>query len=216
MRQLVFCFLVALLTGCNNNDSRDPSSTKKNFIQALFESDIGDGPFAMSYSLKTVLYSKTVISLFGHTDVYTYLPHSCGYYEGKTYCKISGRFKEIALSDLFATPQQKEFLRAYCENNLKQRSHGYFDQKDPLRDHLDENDIHTFVVDERSLIIIFSPYCVGNYVDGPHFIQIPYEALRAHWNPQNPLAKLLPITTFVSSWDFENFYSQLPKESESI
>src|SRR5262249_33741108 len=104
--KFAFYLLTILLAGCSN-DSRDPSSTKKDFIQAIFKSNINDAPFAMSYSLRTVLYSKEVVSLFGHTDIYTHLPHSWGHYEGKTYCKTNGHFKEISLNDIFSTPQQK-------------------------------------------------------------------------------------------------------------
>lgn len=199
------------LVGCNN-DNHDPRTTKTDFIHAIFDSEIDDSPFSMSYSLRTVLFSKEIISLFGHTDVYTHLPHSWGHYEGKTYCKINGKFKEIFLNDIFTTSEQKEFLRSYCENDLKQRSYWYFGGDEPILTHLDADAIHTFVVDEKSLIIVFSPYSVGNYVDGPHIIQIPYQELKDHWNPKNPIASLLPLTDFTSSWDLENFYRKLLEE----
>lgn len=205
--RLLPCFLLMTLVGCNN-DTHDPRTTKNDFINSIFDSEIDDSPFSMSYSLRTVLFSKEVISLFGHTDVYTHLPHSWGRYEGRTYCKIDGKFKEISLNDIFTTLEQKEFLRNYCENNLKKRSYWYFGGDEPILTHLDSDAIHTFVIDDKSLIIIFSPYSVGNYVDGPHIVQIPYDEIKDHWNPQNPIAQLLPITNFVSSWDFENFYSQ--------
>lgn len=213
--RLLLCLFLTVLAGCSN-DNPDPTATKTDFINTIFDSGIDEGPFAMHYSLRTVLFSREIISLFGHTDVYTHLPHSWGRYEGKTYCKINGKFKEISLNDIFTTSDQKEFLRSYCENNLKQRSYWYFADDYPLRLHLDVNDINTFVVDDKSLIIIFSPYCVGNYVDGPHYIQIPYEELKGHWNPKNPLTALLPLTAFTSSWDAENFYWELPEEAQVI
>ena|ERR1700722_15334662 len=206
--RLLLCFLLMALVGCSN-DNRDPSTTKNDFIEAIFNSEVDDSPFSMSYSLRTVLFSKKIISLFGHTDVYTHMPHSWGHYEGRTYCKINGKFKEVFLNDIFTTPEQREFLRSYCENDLKQHSYWYFGGDEPIFTHLDAESIHTFVIDDKSLIIVFSPYSVGNYVDGPHIIQIPYEDLKDHWNPKNPIATLLPLTDFTSSWDLENFYREL-------
>lgn len=212
--RLLLCLLIIILTGCSSDNKNDPSTTKADFISSIFDSEIEGAPFAMHYSLRTVLFSDEIISLFGHTDVYTHLPHSFGHYEGKTYCKIDGKFNEIFLSDIFTTPKQKEFLRNYCENNLKQRSYCYFADDYPLRLQLEIKDIHTFVVDEKSIIIIFSPYVVGNYVDGPHVIQISYEELKEHWNPKNPIVSLLPLTSFTSSWDENNFYWQLTDDSK--
>src|ERR1700722_16621585 len=99
--KILICLLAILLMGCSNDD-KGPSTTKTNFINTIFDSGIEEGPFAMNYSLRTVLFSKEIISLFGHTNVYTHLPHSWGRYEGKTYCKINGKFKEISLNDIFA------------------------------------------------------------------------------------------------------------------
>jgi len=209
--KLMLYVLLMTLVGCNN-DTQDPSTTKTDFINTIFNSEIDDSPFSMSYSLRTVLFSKEIISLFGHTNVYTHLPHSWGHYEGKTYCKINGKFKEISLNDIFTTSEQKEFLRSYCENDLKKRSYWYFGGDEPILTHLDADAIHTFVVDEKSLIIVFSPYSVGNYVDGPHIIQIPYEELKDHWNQKNPIALSLPLTDFTSSWDLENFYYLLSEK----
>jgi Protein of unknown function (DUF3298) len=212
--KLLLCLLLLTLVGCGD-DNLNPSTTKTNFINTIFDSEVDDSPFSMSYSLRTVLFSKEIISLFGHTDVYTHLPHSWGHYEGKTYCKINGKFKEVSLNDIFTTTEQKEFLRDYCESDLKHRSYWYFGGDEPILTQLDADAIHTFVVDEKSLIIVFSPYSVGNYVDGPHIIQIPYEELKDHWNPKNPIATLLPLADFTSSWDLENFYYQLSNDSKT-
>lgn len=159
----------------------------------------------MRYSLRTVLVSKELISLFGEVSLYTHLPHGHGDYEGKTYCKINNRFKEIFLDDIFTTSEQKEFLRSYCEKNLQQQPRTYFSGSKPLCKHLEINDIKTFVLDDRFLILIFQPYCAGNYVDGPVVVKIPYDELKDRWDPENPIALIIPITHFTSSWDKENF-----------
>jgi len=113
--KLLLCFLLMTLVGCGD-DNHDPSTTKTNFINTIFDSEIDDSPFSMSYSLRTVLFSKEIISLFGHTDVYTHLPHSWGHYEGKTYCKINGKFKTIALNVKFNSPAPKFNLESDGKN----------------------------------------------------------------------------------------------------
>lgn len=201
--QYFLFFVLFLLSACGDS-SKNLSTFKQDFIERLFDGNVDEGPFQMRYSLRTVLFSKEVISLFGEIDLYTNLPHSYGRYEGKTYCKINSKYQEITLDDLFTTPAQKEFLRLYCENDLKKQSCNYFTDKAPLRANLEAKDLDTFVVDDRFLILIFQPYSVGNYVDGPFFVKIPFEDLKGHWNSKNPLASLLPLNEFISSWDLSN------------
>ena len=147
----------------------------------------------------------------------THLPHGWIRYEGKTYVKTNGSFKEITLNDLFPQPSQKEFLRSYCENFLK--NHGdcsYFQGTDPLRDHLDQELIKVFVVDHESLILVFQPYAVGGFADGPFTVKIPFTELIGKWQAGNPLEKQLPITkNFLSSWDKDNWISDV-QEDHSI
>ncbi|HSX11992.1 MAG TPA: RsiV family protein [Rhabdochlamydiaceae bacterium] len=198
-----FCFfLLFLLSACG--DTNNLSLTKQDFIEKLFEGHPNEGPFQMRYSLRTVLFSKEVISLFGETDLYSGLPHGSGFYEGKTYCKINGKYQEITLNDFFTTSDQKEFLRQYCEKTLKTQPSSYFSGNAPLRTDLKISDINTFVIDGSCLIIIFQPYAVSNYVDGPFVVRIPFDDLKRYWNLKNPLALLLPLRNFISSWEKEN------------
>ena len=36
--------------------------------------------------------------------------------------------------------------------------------------------------------------------EGPPIIKIPYDKLKAHWNPSNPLVKLVPFTSITNPW----------------
>ena len=118
----------------------------------------------------------------GEVFVYDHLPHGWIHYEGKTYIKTKGSFKEIKLDDLFPRASQKEFLRSYCENSLKKdNTCNYFQGTDPLRDHLDQELIKIFVVDHESLILVFQPYAVGGFADGPFTIKIPFTELIGKW-----------------------------------
>ena len=175
MRYLFLIAAVLLLNGCQNNDGQldHLNALKKEFLSAIFESEVEDGPFHFNYQIRTVFFSKEIVSLFGEFHEYINLPHGRSCYEGKTFCKMNGQFNEIAIEDLFVSPQQKEFIRSFCEQDLKKQGISYFSGNDPLRTKLEQEDIRTFVVDDKSLIVIFQPYVVGGWADGPFLVKIP-------------------------------------------
>lgn len=207
-----------MLTGCQSEDHKNPlddlRSIKKEFLNEIMNEEVIESPFHMSYALKTVFFSKEIVSLFGEINVYNHLPHGWSSYEGKNLCKINGQFHEVSLKDLFVTESQKEFLRSYCEDNLKYKNEQptYFSGDNPLCAHLDPKNIHTFVLDHQSLIIIFQPYCVGGCGDGPFMVKIPYEHLKGHWNSAHPFVGMLNRTInsqpFTSSWEEGKTYYQ--------
>lgn len=212
-------FLFLILTACSSDSKLDNlEEIKKDFINnILTESTLDEGAFQMNYHLRTILFSDNVVSLMGDVFVYDHLPHGWIRYEGKTYVKTNGSFKEITLHDLFPQPSQKEFLRSYCETFLKQNGDcNYFQPPDPLRDHLEQGLIKVFVVDHESLILVFQPYAVGGFADGPFIVKIPFTTLIGKWQAGNPLEKHLPITiNFLSLWDSENWISDV-QEDHSI
>lgn len=186
---------------------------KKDFIATLLsESYLDEGPFHMNYKLRSVLFSDHVISLFGEVFVHAHMPHGWIRYETKTFVKQNGAFKEIALYDLFPQAIQKEFLRSYCEGFFKHRCNNcsYFQGPEPLRDYLEPRLMKLFAVDHESLIIIFQPYGVGGFADGPFFVKIPFSELIGKWQAGNPLEKHLPITkNFLSSWEENEWVSDV-------
>ena len=92
----------------------------------------------------------------------------------------------------------------------------YFQGIDPLYDHLDQELIRVFVVDHESLILIFQPYEVVGFADGPFTIKIPFAELIGKWQADNLLEKQLPISkNFLSSWDKDNWISDV-QEDRSI
>jgi len=186
--------LLLMSIGCQNRQKSpvdDLNSIKKNFISSIFSSEVEEGPFAMQYSLETIFFSKDFISLFGTLDVCDCLPHGRHRYEGKSYIKTRGWFKEISLDDLFGSPCQKEFLRVFCEKELRKNSTSYFEGKTPMKTKVDVGDLQTFVVDDHFLIIVFQPYVVGGGEDGPFFVKIPFEELEGHWDSNNTVLPLL-------------------------
>ena len=201
---IIFAVLV-MLFGCEKKKQNLPeyddlNSVKKKFLNTIFLSEVEEGPFNMQYTLKTIFFSKDVISLFGEINVYDCMPHGWKHYEGRLYIKIDGQFKEIFLNDLFTSISQKEFLRSYCENDLKKHSITYFGGKNPLKTKLELEDIRTFVIDDQFLIIIFQPYVAVSSADGPFVMKIPFDCLKGQWDSGNILFPLLQ--KIVSSRDF--------------
>src|ERR1700733_1758081 len=159
-KTLFLCLLIFLcvIVGCEKNseiDVDDLNSEKTDFFSRVFEGELEDGPFFLNYLLSTVFFSKDVVSIFGEFTRYTNFPHDNKCYEGKTFCRVNGKFKLISFDDLFSTAEQKEFVRKYCEDTLKEESVGYFGENPPLRDHLDLKEIQTFLIHENFLVIVF-------------------------------------------------------------
>lgn len=215
MKCLFFVAAVFLLSGCQSNEGQldQLNALKESFLNAIFEAETEEGPFNFNYGLRTVFFSKEVVSLFGEFHEYTNLPHGRSRYEGKTFCKVNGQFKKIGLEDLFVLPQQKEFIRNYCEQDLKNQGMTYFLGDDPLRTRLEQEDIQTFVIDDRFLIVIFQPYSVGGWADGPFLVKIPYESLKGQWSGGSlllpALDKVIASRDFIASWDEDEFFRSL-------
>ena len=110
---------------------------------------------------------------------------------------------------MFPTAEQREFLRKYCENSHKTKSISYFSGENPLRIRLEYEDIRTFVIDDKFLIVFFQPYTVGGLEDGPSQVKIPYEHLRGKWNTSHPLTLLIDKTisskSYTASWNQEDY-----------
>lgn len=210
-----------ILSGCNQQENKPANidnltELKNQFIKQITTCCIDEGPFSFNYTFRTILFSEQIISLFGELNVHDRLPHGWNCYEGKTFCIIGGEPKEVALNDLFKTDTQKEYLRKICEDDIKKETISYFAGEEPLRETLNLKDIHTFVIDDKNLIIIFQPYTIGGGADGPFIVKIPFSELIGKWETGNPLEKHLPINkNFLSSWDKDNWISDV-QEDHSI
>jgi hypothetical protein len=211
LKTQIYCplilFLLCGLVGCGKKseiDFDDLNSMKGDFLNRVFEGELEDGPFFLNYTMSTVFFSKDLISIFGEFTRYTNFPHDSKRYEGKTFCRVNGKFREIRFDDLFSTAEQKEFIRKYCEDTLKDQAIGYFGEDPPLRDSVELTEIQSFLIHESFLVIVFQRYVVDGLNDYPTTLNIPYIILKDHINPSNPLIPILKQTVaskaFISSW----------------
>ena len=216
--KIFYFLLLFIFTACSSDSSKkfdNIEEIKIDFISTILtKSTLYESPFQMNYNLRTILFSDNVVSLMGDIFVFDRLPHGWKQYEGKTYVKINGFFKEITLNDMFPRADQKEFLRSYCENFLKHDNNcNYFQGVDPLYNHLDQKLIEVFVVDHACLTLVFQPYTVGGCADGPFTVKIPFTELTGKWQAGNPLEKHLPFTNnFISSWDKDTLTYNIQEE----
>ena len=180
VKNLFILLSVIIIVGCNKSGF-NLENRKNLFLKLLEEAQPDEGPFRFNYDLETIYVSNKMISLYGELHQYTNLPHGSGSYEGKTYIKCGTKWNELTLNDLFPNCKDIELLRSYCENDLKNQAINYFAKNDPLHTYLDAEKLNTFVIDKNFLIIIFQPYAVGSYVDGPFTVQIPHEYIHKYW-----------------------------------
>lgn len=203
-----FLLLILFLTGCEKDNQinlDDLNSRKQDFIEAVFDGEVDEGPFFLNYKMKTIFFSKDVVSIFEEFSRYTNLPHESVRYEGKIFCKINGKLKQIYFDDLFPTESDKEFIRKHCEDVMIAGSIGYFGEDSSFRESLNLDDVKNVVIDEQFLIIIFQRYVVAGLDDLPTVLKIPHHVFKSRLNSNNPLISLLEKTIesklFVSSWE---------------
>lgn len=204
------CIILLLLTACQSGPA--PSldhltRLKSEFLSEVLQGSQEEAPFHFSYSMRTVFYSEQLISLFGELQQYTHLPHGWARYEGRTFLKEHGTFRSLQLHDLLSTDEVQEYVRAYCEWSLKTNPISYFSGQNILRTTLDLGDLSTFAIDDQSLIIIFQPYVVGGFADGPFIVKIPWTYLQEKFGNTHSfylvLHQILASGNFISSWDKE-------------
>lgn len=186
--------VIVMLSGCLDRNAvllDDLSGLKRQFITEVLESAVDECPFNLSYNLRTVFYSKELVSLFGEFHQYTHLPHGWTKYEGRTFYKKNGKFISLVLNDIISDKKGWEFIRGYCENVLRADPCTYFSGEQPLRTFLELEDLNTFTLDDQSLILIFQPYTVAGEIDGPPVVRICWDDLQKFIVPSHPLNAIL-------------------------
>jgi len=144
-----------------------------------------DGPNRnLEYVLAPTYCSPDLISLFGSCYRYYACPHGCIQQEGKTFWKKGDAIGEATFSDLFVNEQEaKEHIANICENRTQENTYKI--------EEIQAQHITAFTITEKGLAIIFQPFILGSWTEGPDYVLIPYEELRAWIHPEGPLQPLL-------------------------
>jgi hypothetical protein len=77
--RMLYLLLLFSLASCSSDTQKgfnNIEEIKKDFITTLLtESQLDEGPFHMDYSLRSILFSDNVVSLFGEIFVHAHMPH---------------------------------------------------------------------------------------------------------------------------------------------
>ena len=144
--------------------------------------------YGLYYELSPVYYHPWLISIFG-SEYQGRGAHGRSYYKCKTFWqKKEGAILEVSLDDLFIQGSNyRQWMLDYCEHALKTSGYGYYSYRKELLPELNLEDLDTFVITNKGLMIIFRAYLVGGWGDGPDTITIPYADLKQWIAPQGPL-----------------------------
>ncbi len=149
-----------------------------------------DGP-EFSYALFPVYQTSNLISIYGYAFQVRY-SHGSISYEGKTYWQNGNEIIELTLNDLFVKGSgYRQFLLQYCENHFKASGYGYYSSLKEMLPELYSEDLDIFVLTKQGLMIVFRPYRVGGWADGPDTLLIPYIKLKEFIDAFGPLQTIL-------------------------
>jgi hypothetical protein len=188
MSLISFLLLLPLLAVCPKAHSDGLDAIRRNFLENVLKADKEEGPFNLHVRMETTFCSPDIISVREELNEYVGLPHGRSWYHGRAFCRVEGQFRELAFEDLFKTSEQREWLCSYCESELREQPCSYLGGSNPLCTSLDFAALSSFIVDDHFFTILFQPYVVGGWADGPFVVTIPHEQLRRRWADDNPLA----------------------------
>jgi hypothetical protein len=167
------------------------------YDQGIFD-EYFDGPnHHLEYRLLPTFYSDDLISLYGCCFRYYSAPHGSIRHEGRTFWMKGTVIRELDLDDLFIQDSTyTNFIIDYCVGILKATGTGYYTPDHPVIPEIKPFDIRTFVLSEKGLVVIFQPFVVETWTEGPSYVVIPYADLTPFIQPEGPLGRFSksPIT----------------------
>jgi len=156
----------------------------------VLDNDFGGCFF--SYNLYPVLVRSNLISIYGSEFQARDCPHGWTNHEGKNFWRSGDKIIELEIRDLFTKGRDwQNFLLHYCKDYFVQHGTGYYGMEDCYIPELTNEDLETFVLTERGLVIVFRSYVVGGWADGPYMLAIPYAMLKNFINPNGPIKEIL-------------------------
>jgi hypothetical protein len=167
-----------------------------NFIEqeknTLEELDQDFGGCSLIYDLFPVYSLPNLISVYGYESQTRSCPHGWMQYIGKNFWQNEDTVVEISLKDLFIKGSDWcNFLLKYCDQYFGSIVDEYYQQNfiSPLK----VDDLDAFVLTEKGVMIVFQPYRVVGWADGPGVLITPYSDLRAYIDVDGPLKEILRL-----------------------
>lgn len=151
--------------------------------EELWEGDADERVF--HYELNLVYSNSFLMSFYGSKYQYCGGAHGTVRYITKTFWKQGETIRELTLDDLFL-PGYREWLFQYCENYFKLNRCGYYSYDDYSWVGFNPEDLNSFLLTEKGLLLIFQNYIISGYDDYPVTLLIPYVELTSIANSDRP------------------------------
>jgi hypothetical protein len=140
----------------------------------LWEEDADERVF--HYELNLVSSTPFLMSFYGSNYQYCGGAHGTMQYITKTFWNQGETIHELTLNDLFL-PGYREWLFQYCESYFKLNRCGYYSYEDYSWVGFNPENIDSFLLTEKGLLLIFQNYVIGGFDDYPVTLLIPYAEL---------------------------------------
>lgn len=140
----------------------------------IWEEDLDEHVF--HYELNLVCSTPSLMSFYGSRYQYCGGAHGSVRYITKTFWRQGETVRELTLDDLFL-PGYREWLFQYCENYFKLNRYGYYSFDDYSWLGFNPENLDSFLLTEKGLLLIFQNYVIWGYDDYPATLLIPYVEL---------------------------------------
>lgn len=154
----------------------------------LWEEDADKRVF--HYELHLVRSTPFLMSFYGSNYQYCGGAHGSVRYITKTFWNQDETNVELALDDLFL-PGYREWLFQYCEDHFKLNRCGYYRYDDHSWVGFNPEDLNSFLLTEKGLLLIFQNYVISGYDDYPVTLLIPYGELTSIANFDGPWPRII-------------------------
>ncbi len=153
----------------------------------LWEEDADERIF--HYKLNLVCSTPFLMSFYGSEYQYYGGAHGTVRYITKTFWKQDETIRELTLDDLFL-PGYREWLFQYCEDYFKLNRCGYYSYDDYSWVGFNPENLDSFLLTEKGLLLIFQNYVISGYDNYPVTLLVPYVELTSIASSDSPWGAL--------------------------
>lgn len=147
----------------------------------LWEEDADERVF--HYELDLVCSTPILMSFYGSKYQYCGGAHGSVRYITKNFWRQDETIRELTLNDLFL-PGYRGWLFHYCEDYFKLNRCGYYSYDDYSWVGFNPENLDSFLLTEKGLLLIFQNYVISGFDDYPVTLLIPYIELTSIANPE--------------------------------